>query len=265
MLVKVYVVDFQIPQAVKKWALKIGIPVAVLVGGGVAFAGLPGGYADGQSLTAEVLSSNFNYLQQEITTLVPPGTIEAYGGIIDGNPGGMVDGGAPLHPPPAGWLLCNGDQLNGLTPAYAALYAAIGTSFGGTSTSQSFNLPDLRGTFLRGVDNGAGRDPDRSSRTALAAGGNTGDTVGSSESAAFASHAHPITDKSHTHGVSNSNGSYYSVCAPQSGPSAVGSGGNGAIGCGNMAAAFTGITTTESLGGSETRPLNVNVNYIIKM
>jgi hypothetical protein len=66
MKVKVYVVDFEIPSRVKTWGLRIAIPMVLLVGGGVAFAGLPGGYADGQPLTAAELSANFNYLQNEI-------------------------------------------------------------------------------------------------------------------------------------------------------------------------------------------------------
>jgi hypothetical protein len=68
MKIKVYVIDFEIPRRMKKWAVRVGIPAALLVGGGVAFAGLPGGYADGQPLTTAELSANFNYLQNEITT-----------------------------------------------------------------------------------------------------------------------------------------------------------------------------------------------------
>lgn len=41
MKVKVYVIDFEIPARVKRWALRMGIPLGVLVAGGVAFAGLP--------------------------------------------------------------------------------------------------------------------------------------------------------------------------------------------------------------------------------
>jgi hypothetical protein len=68
MKVKVYVIDLEIPARIKKWGLRVGIPAAAMVVGGVAFAGLPGGYADGQPLTAAALTNNFNYLQNEITT-----------------------------------------------------------------------------------------------------------------------------------------------------------------------------------------------------
>jgi microcystin-dependent protein len=49
---------------------------------------------------------------------------------------------------PEGWVLCNGTTLSRST--YAALFAAIGTSWGNGDGSTTFNLPDLRGSFLRG-------------------------------------------------------------------------------------------------------------------
>lgn len=44
---------------------------------------------------------------------------------------------------------------------YAALFAAIGTTFGAGNGSTTFNLPDLRGEFLRGWDDGRGADTGR--------------------------------------------------------------------------------------------------------
>jgi microcystin-dependent protein len=61
---------------------------------------------------------------------------------------------------PEGWLECNGAELS--RSAYADLYAAIGTSYGPGDGSSTFNLPDLRGEFLRGLDNGRGVDDGRS-------------------------------------------------------------------------------------------------------
>jgi hypothetical protein len=77
---------------------------------------------------------------------------------------------------PSGWLLCDGSSIS--QTVYAALYAAIATAWGNPGGG-SFNLPDLRGRFMRGRDGGIARDPDRATRTACAAGGNTGDAVGS--------------------------------------------------------------------------------------
>lgn len=51
---------------------------------------------------------------------------------------------------PAGWLKCNGALLS--TAAYPQLFGKIGYTYGGSGTL--FNLPDLRGEFLRGHDDG---------------------------------------------------------------------------------------------------------------
>ena len=60
---------------------------------------------------------------------------------------------------PVGWLKANGAAVSRET--YAALFAAIGTSFGVGDGSTTFNLPDLRGSFLRGWDDGRGVDGGR--------------------------------------------------------------------------------------------------------
>lgn len=60
---------------------------------------------------------------------------------------------------PAGYLKANGALLSRTT--YAALFAAIGTLFGAGDGSATFNLPDLRGEFIRGWDNGRGVDAGR--------------------------------------------------------------------------------------------------------
>lgn len=61
--------------------------------------------------------------------------------------------------PPAGWLECNGAAISRTT--YAALFLAIGTTFGAGDGSTTFNIPDCRGEFLRGWDNGRGVDSAR--------------------------------------------------------------------------------------------------------
>jgi microcystin-dependent protein len=54
---------------------------------------------------------------------------------------------------PTGWLMCNGALVSRTT--YAALFAAVSTQFGAGDGSTTFNLPDLRGAFVRGGMNGA--------------------------------------------------------------------------------------------------------------
>lgn len=60
---------------------------------------------------------------------------------------------------PAGYLKANGSQVSRTT--YSALFAAIGTYYGAGNGSTTFNLPDLRGEFIRGWDDGRGLDSGR--------------------------------------------------------------------------------------------------------
>lgn len=66
--------------------------------------------------------------------------------------------------PPSGWLKANGAAVSRTT--YAALFAAIGTTFGAGDGRSTFNLPDLRGEFIRGVDDGRNVDSGRGLGTA---------------------------------------------------------------------------------------------------
>lgn len=59
--------------------------------------------------------------------------------------------------PPDGYLECDGSVLNKNT--YTDLFDVIGYTWGGAGNN--FNLPDLRGEFLRGWDHGRGVDPGR--------------------------------------------------------------------------------------------------------
>jgi microcystin-dependent protein len=136
---------------------------------------------------------------------------------------------------PTGFLVCNGASINRTT--YAELFDVCGTNFG-TVNSTSFNLPDLRGAFVRGWDNGAGIDPDAASRTATSLGGATGDNIGTEQDGAL---------EAHTHTIPTSVGLIGSLVAEENSNQQVGS---------NL--------DTGSTGGSETRPFNISMNYIIK-
>lgn len=78
-----------------------------------------------------------------------------------------VDGAVPAgvvayfaaSSPPSGWLKANGAAVSRTT--YAALFSAIGTTFGAGDGTTTFNLPDLRGEFIRGWDDGRGVDSGR--------------------------------------------------------------------------------------------------------
>ena len=77
---------------------------------------------------------------------------------------------------PDGWLKANGAAISRTT--YAALFTAIGTVFGVGDGSTTFNLPDLRGEFLRCLDDGRGVD--------------IGRALGSAQADEIESHSHSL-------------------------------------------------------------------------
>jgi microcystin-dependent protein len=60
---------------------------------------------------------------------------------------------------PTGWLKCNGAAIS--RTVYAKLFAVIGTTYGAGNGSTTFTLPDLRGEFIRGWDDGRAVDSGR--------------------------------------------------------------------------------------------------------
>jgi len=165
---------------------------------------------------------------------------------------------------PAGWLLCDGSAVNRTT--YAALFAVIGINHGSGDGTSTFNLPDYRGRFLRGQDQGTGRDPDAGTRTAMNSGGNVGDAIGSLEGNATTMPANPFVTTvsgAHTHKYlrplhaggdqTGSNGTNWVIVADQYGTT------------GQPEGTPDGAHSHGIIGGdAETRPVNAAVNFIIK-
>ncbi|GHC65194.1 tail fiber protein [Roseibacillus persicicus] len=184
----------------------------------------------------------------------------------NGVPPGLVSPFAGASPP-EGWLLCNGQELNRID--YPELFATIGTAHG-TSSETTFNLPDYRGLFLRGVDGPDGtnsdRDPDSATRIAIAPGGNTGNTLGSVQDDSFKAHRHFIASTQAP--ISGDDGDLVTQAGTLVWRRVNSNGGLG--GFPDLAYEFGGndeeATVGEaSLSGSnETRPKNAYVNYIIK-
>jgi len=173
----------------------------------------------------------------EVTEYGAPTTVNAY--IQPGSNARVAGEILPIAGAicPAGTLLANGSAIS--RTSYAQLFSAIGITHGQGDGSTTFNLPDYRGRFLRGVDGGAANDPDRASRTAMATGGNTGDAVGTLQADGIVSHNHTLI----------TGGTY------------VGTYGNTLTNFSNSGSA--GSIVTASTGGNETRPKNANVNYCI--
>lgn len=60
---------------------------------------------------------------------------------------------------PEGWLECDGREVS--RTQYRKLFARIGFTFGEGNGDTTFNLPDLRGEFIRGFDNSSHNDSGR--------------------------------------------------------------------------------------------------------
>ena len=95
------------------------------------------------SFEASNVQEAVDQLNQEVAVAAPPGVVMTFA--------------TPTVP--TGWLEANGAAISRTT--YSALFGAIGTTFGDGDGSTTFNLPDLRGEFLRGWDNGRGVDSGR--------------------------------------------------------------------------------------------------------
>ena len=145
---------------------------------------------------------------------------------------------------PEGWVLCDGGAL----PSSAtALIGMVGS-----------NAPDLRGMFLRGAgDNGDAAYSGQISEHAFK-------TFQSSDNK---EHLHGVTDPEHTHDYddlyySETDGPFLKGKLYGSGDSDTGNGGYSYMRTSESRA--TGITINSN-GGSESRPVNYAVNYIIKL
>ena len=140
---------------------------------------------------------------------------------------------------PNGWLECNGQSIN--QTLYPDLYSLMS------------NVPDLRGSFVRGLDNGKGYD--------------SGRTLGSYQADTFQSHSHTMNNAgSHNHmtpvaaagddGTFGHTGAIYTeaIAGTPNQTNTVG---------------FTDFSgdhghTINATGSIETRPKNVALIFIIK-
>ncbi|WP_208457099.1 phage tail protein [Burkholderia gladioli] len=153
-------------------------------------------------------------------------------------PAGMVAYFAVANAP-TGWLKCNGAAISRL--AYQLLFSKIGTTFGAGDGFNTFNLPELRGEFIRSWDDGRGIDPGRG--------------IGPWQGSQNLSHAHTTYDPGHVHSYSSAPG--------------LGQGSPGvnsvqqSSGASTTGRAWTGLEIQAS-GGNESRPRNVALLACIK-
>jgi phage-related tail fiber protein len=207
-------------------------------------------------------------------------------------PAGMVSYFA-RNTAPTGWMKANGAAISRTT--YATLFAAIGTTFGAGDGATTFNVPDLRGEFIRGWDNGRGVDSGRTFGSEQSdqnkahehdantsnAGGHT-HTASTNNAGAHAHDASAGTAGAHTHSVDLVRGQLASNANQATNEGVYGNGTTGSAGSHthpisvetggthshtvsvNAVANHTHATTIESSGGNESRPRNIALLACIK-
>lgn len=158
---------------------------------------------------------------------------------------------------PLGYLKCDGGLVSRYQ--YERLFQVIGYTYGGSG--DNFRLPDLRGEFIRGFDDGRGVDSGRQFATLQ-------DSTNKSHTHALSAageHNHNISDPGHRHRVPSGGSVGSSIRYETSGPAY--------YSAQNTDLATTGITITaapnhthsiDSNGAAEARPRNVALMPCIK-
>lgn len=167
-----------------------------------------------------------------LVTALPSGFVQAFAG-------GTV---------PTGWLKANGAAVS--RSAYSSLFNAIGTTYGAGDGSTTFNLPDLRAEFIRGLDDSRGID--------------LGRLLGSSQSSQNQAHSHTGTALSagaHNHDVQQAAGNYLSGTNRGFRPQ---DSNLGVYTSTSTDGAHTHSLSINSSGGNEARPRNVALLFCIK-
>jgi microcystin-dependent protein len=198
--------------------------------------------ADNEVTTAKILDANVttakiadgNITLAKLVTavqqaLIPAGAVQAFA----------------MNSAPSGWLAADGTAVSRST--YAALFAAISTTYGVGDGSTTFALPDLRGYFVRG----SGTNSD----------GTAAGTFGVKQADDLKSHTHGVTDPGHVHIFTT-----YRNTADVSQGGAIQGFANFNTGSGSVTQAQNNTTgiSINSTGGTETRPKNIAMLYCIK-
>ena len=221
-----------------------------IVMGGTGALKLPSG-TTAQRPTAATGQIRFN----STTTSFEGYNGSAWGGLASGIPTGTILTFGASNPP-SGFLECNGSAISRST--YSSLFSILSTTHGAGDGSSTFNIPDLRGQFVRGWDNSAGVDASRA--------------FGSSQTDQNKNHTHTTDSQSLTGSVShlsgslaNNPGSASGIITKLSPASAIGARSSGSANASGISIDAThSHTISSSGGGTEARPKNIALMYIIK-
>ena len=185
-----------------------------------------------------------------------------YSSALDGNAGGWLLLNPTLSLKPVGsyeimaapvdlqgYLYCDGRAVS--RTVYSALFNVIGTRFGAGNGTTTFQIPDWRGVFMRGWDDGRGLD--------------SGRVFGAQQGDQNKAHLHPFSGETDFDGDH-----YHTYPGPATEVSHGGMRPSGRGGSGEMATSVAGRHKhrfnghTNSDGGSEARPINNTVYVVIK-
>lgn len=210
------------------------------------------GIADVVALANYLNSTDLPNLEQLVNTLQSTTANKDLSNLSEAAGQKLIPVGALMMgpvPTMEGFLLCNGQAVP--RTRYSALYALLGTSFGSGDGSTTFNVPDYRGCFLRGL------------------GGNSAANMYTKQGA-----GNSVANHYHIFGQMNNNNGWFAAAGgtrtanmpPSSGTrNWNGSGGGGGYNGDTGAVAGNMITSLQnSVNGSEDRPVNFAVNYFIK-
>lgn len=217
------------------------VGAAELVANAVTTAKMAREGTAGQVLTSNGAGSDPSYQDIAASSGMPAGAIIA----------------VAMNTPPTGYLKCNGATVSRAT--YAALFAAIGTTFGNGDGSTTFGLPDLRGEWIRGWADDRAVDTSR--------------VFGSTQAEMIGPHNHTAS----TSGTTSSDGAHTHEVKP---PVASGSGTNQdgfsaastlatlttqpTSSAGTHSHTLSATTTVNNNSGTENRVRNIALLYCIK-
>jgi hypothetical protein len=197
-------------------------------------------FEPGTTILAGEVNANFEKIALAAQQATPIGAVIPFAG----------DGSDTMESQ-SGFLPCDGREVS--REQYSTLFAVIGVAHGDGNGSSTFNVPDYRGYFLRGVSGPSGRDPDSEIREPPGpnGSGNAGAKVGSVQGDAFAGHAHGTAV---SHPDDNPDFNAFDTGSYGIAPHVI-------VG---VAAGTHNAQNSSRTGGAENRPANAYVHFLIR-
>lgn len=183
------------------------------------------------------------YAINNISIVPPSGSVMGFLGTVD----------------PSGWVIADGNSRTNIGQYNSLLNLGVGNGTTGSSNNPTtYTPPNFLGAFLRGIS-GSGNYVGPAS-------------VNTSQTDSFASHTHSVTDPGHNHNITDSGHTHTIPINSAAFGISNGYTNNGG-GTTTTTNSTTGITinnsttgvTIQNAGGTETRPYNYGVNWIIKL